>query len=240
MARGAAIVAMLVLGGMTARAQTAPAADATPAAAAAAPADATAGTTAKPGGPPPAAVPFWQAPAMPTAVIQGGVIPPGWQPQAVPYQGIGPDGRPMTMYVAPTYVFTYQSGPPVLAAPPVNRRQPMAPAASGWNFQASGAPPVAGGLPGPTVTRYQPPPYQFPANSRALTGTPIAPPGVMTAQPTPQAWANAPQQPLAQPPAQWVPSDVPPPPGVAPAAAPPAAPASPQLPPVEPIPYPPR
>ena len=37
---------------------------------------------------PTTAVPYWQAPPLPTALIQGGAIPPGWQPQAVPYQGI--------------------------------------------------------------------------------------------------------------------------------------------------------
>ena len=57
-------------------------------------------------------LPYWQAPALPAAVIQGGTIPAGWTPQAVPYQGIGPDGRAMTMYYSPTYVFTYTIGPP--------------------------------------------------------------------------------------------------------------------------------
>jgi hypothetical protein len=46
-------------------------------------------------------VPYWQAAALPTAVIQGGAIPVGWQPQAVPYQGIGPDGRLDAMYFNP-------------------------------------------------------------------------------------------------------------------------------------------
>ena len=65
----------------------------------------------------PSAVAYWQAPPLPAAVIQGGTIPPGWQPQAIPYQGIGPDGRVITQYFAPTYTFTYQVGPPVLAVP---------------------------------------------------------------------------------------------------------------------------
>lgn len=100
---------------------------------------------------------YWQAPPLPQAVIQGGAIPPGWQPQAVPYQGIGPDGQPLTMYFAPTYVFTYQAGPPVPAAT-VNRRgwwgRPAAgtspstnPTASGWNYATSGAAPVPLTLP---------------------------------------------------------------------------------------------
>lgn len=170
---------------------------------------------------PPGAIPFWQAPATPQAVIQGGAIPPGWQPQAVPYQGIGPDGRPMTMYVAPTYVFTYQSGPPVLGMPTVNRRQaPGAPPPAypaGWNFATTGAQPVTPSLPPATVARYQPSPYQFPTDSRALTGTPITPPaGTLIAQPPPQTWGTAP----AAAPTQWGPSDALPPPGMAPAAAP--------------------
>lgn len=107
-------------------------------------------TPARPTGPPP----YWQAPALPAAVIQGGPIPPGWQPQAVPYQGIGPDGQPLTMYFAPTYVFTYQAGPPVPASPQSNRRgwwgRPAATAAQptgGWNYATSGAPPATITLP---------------------------------------------------------------------------------------------
>jgi micrococcal nuclease len=181
-------------------------------------------------------LPYWQAPALPTAVIQGGAIPAGWQPQAVPYQGIGPDGRPMTMYFAPTYVFTYQSGPPVLAVPQGSRGAPVSRTAPGvnrpgvagqpyvpaWNYQTSGAAPAATTLPPATVARYAPQPYQFPANSRALTGTPLTPPGALPGPPAPppQTWGVAPpampQQVAAPPPQQWVPSDVPPPPGVTP------------------------
>jgi endonuclease YncB( thermonuclease family) len=175
------------------------------------------------------AVPFWQAPALPSAVIQGGAIPAGWQPQAVPYTGVGPDGRPMTVYVAPTYVFTYQSGPPVLAVPPVNRRPPAAPpiyapyGAYGWNNQVQGASAVPVALPPATVARYQPMPYQFPADARALSGTPITPPA--TPLPGPPSMPPPPLQPppgfapapaLNPPPAQWVPSGEPPPPGMAP------------------------
>ncbi len=186
------------------------------------------GTAAAAGG----LVPYWQAPALPTAVIQGGAIPAGWQPQAIPYQGVGPDGRPLTMYFAPTYVFTYQSGPPVLAAPPVNRRGP-APAptyapygAYGWNYQSQGATAVPVALPPASVARYQPAPYQFPADARALSGTPLVPPSTpLPGPPAPPGSAPSPygatpppalQQPLAAPPAQWVPSNVAPPPGVAP------------------------
>jgi len=116
-----------------------------------------AGSSAQPsaGQPPlPGPPPYWQAPALPAAVIQGGAIPPGWQPQAVPYQGIGPDGQPLTMYFAPTYVFTYQAGPPVPATPQVNRRgwwgrpaAAAAPTTGGWNYATSGASPVPLTLP---------------------------------------------------------------------------------------------
>jgi endonuclease YncB( thermonuclease family) len=160
-------------------------------------------------------------------VIQGGAIPPGWQPQAIPYHGIGPDGKPITMYVAPTYVFTYQAGPPVLAVPGANRgvsrTVPGAPAA-GWNYATSGAQPVNPTLPPATVARYPSAPYQFPPDSRALTGTPVVPPaGSAAPPPPPQTWATAPAAPApvsSPPPTQWV-SSTPPP------AAPPAAPATP-------------
>jgi endonuclease YncB( thermonuclease family) len=204
---------------------------------AAAPATAPA-TTAAPGGVPasvPPGVPaYWQAPALPTAVIQGGVIPPGWQPQAVPYQGVGPDGKPMMMYFAPTYVFTYQSGPPVMGVPQVNRAVPgrppvpTAPVASGWNYATTGVAPATTALPAGSVTRYRPA-YQFPDNSRALQGSTLAPPGPLPPPPAPPAidtWSASPPPPtapmVAQPPTQWVPAapQAPPPAGqwVAPAA----------------------
>lgn len=172
-----------------------------------APSTATATATANPAVAPPA---YWQVPPLPTAVIQGGPIPPGWQPQAVPYQGVGPDGRPVTMYFAPTYVFTYQSGPPVLATPQVNRGGwATPPAASGWNYATTGAAPVATTLPAGTVTRYRPA-YQFPDDARALQGSAVVPPGALPgAQPAAaEAWGAAgPPTPntLAPPPSQWVP-----------------------------------
>ena len=186
--------------------------------------------TAQPGdsdGKPPSgavARPYWQAPAVPQAVIQGGAIPPGWQPQAIPYHGIGPDGKPITMYLAPTYVFTYQAGPPVLAAPGasggVARTVPGAPAA-GWNYATSGAQPVNPSLPAATVARYPSTPYQFPADSRALTGTPVVP-SAGSAAPPPQSWAAAPAAPAATPPtSQWV-SSTPPPVAPVPLATPPS------------------
>jgi len=152
------------------------------------------------------ALPYWQAPALPGAVIQGGAIPAGWSPQAVPYQGAGPDGRPLTMYYAPTYVFTYPIGPPVPAAATaanlsrVNRRQampaPPQPASmQGWNYQTQAVPPATYTLPPATVARYQPAPYRYPAGSPALQGTPIVPPQGM---PAASAMAAAPLPPVQQ------------------------------------------
>ena len=157
------------------------------------------------------AVPLAQATPWPGYVIQGGAIPQGWQPQPVPYQSIGPDGRPVTLYYAPTYTFTYPIGPPVPMLSPVNRRQvsPQPAAGNGWNYQAQGAPPPTYTLPPATVARYQPPPYQYPANAAQLSGQPLAPP----ATPLPPAAAPAMAMPpppapwQAQPaPSQWVPS----------------------------------
>ncbi|MFM7108335.1 MAG: hypothetical protein ACKOZU_07000 [Planctomycetaceae bacterium] len=149
---------------------------------------ATSTTAVPPGGP----LPYWQAPALPTAVIQGGTIPPGWQPRAVPYQGIGPDGRPLTVYLAPTYVFTYQSGPPVLAVPPAGRSVPgvaSGPApygAYGWNYQSQGAPATPITLP-PAPIPSAPPPAAVPRPS-GFAPLPASPP------------------PIAAPPAQWAPA----------------------------------
>lgn len=179
---------------------------------------------------PATALPYWQAPPLPTAVIQGGAIPPGWQPQAVPYQGIGPDGQPLTMYFAPTYVFTYQAGPPVLAVPQVSRGgvARTAPAAAtppnGWNYATSGAQPATMSLTPGSVSRYRAA-YRLPPDSRALAGTPLVPPGPLPSQPAmpTEAWASAPatqsaapQYAMGPPPTEW-------------------AAASPQQPPVEPM-----
>ncbi|MFN5756923.1 MAG: hypothetical protein ACK48M_09075, partial [Planctomycetia bacterium] len=108
-----------------------------------------------------AQIPVTQAYAWPGYVIQGGAIPKDWKPQAIPYQAIGPDGRPITMYYAPTYTFTYPVGPPVLAVSPVNRPQAYGqPQYSGWNYRTSGAAPPTYAPPPPNVARYQPSPYQ--------------------------------------------------------------------------------
>ncbi len=198
---GAIAVALVCSRPATARAE--PAAATSPAAWA----GGTAAPTAAAGSGP---LPYWQAPALPSAVIQGGTIPPNWTPQPVPYQGIGPDGRPMTVYYSPTYVFTYQVGPPVLAAAAapapaqVNRRQAAAQPVpvQGWNYQTQGAAPPTYALPPATVARYQPAPYQYPPGSPALNGTPIVPPQGMApaaAQP-PAPWVAGQQQPA---PSQW-------------------------------------
>ncbi len=169
-----------------------------------------------------AQVPVSQAHAMPGTVVQGGAIPQGWQPQAVPYQAVGPDGRPVTMYYAPTYVFTYPIGPSI-AAPAatrspsaVNRRQAYGqPAANGWNYQTQGAiPPPVYALPPSTTARYQPAPYQFPAGANALGGTPLLPPTsakppAATPQFPPPSQRQSPPLPansLSPPPTQWVPA----------------------------------
>lgn len=179
----------------------------------------------KPAGAATAAVPpYWQATAVPNAVIQGGAIPAGWQPQAIAYQGVGPDGRVLTTYVAPTYVFTYQAGPPVLAIPQVTRRQ-----------TPGGQPPpvVVPGMQSATTAGYAPSPYQFPADSRALSGTAIVPPSEpLPAKPPPAASPWVPSQP--RPPA--VPPAPPPLPPAMQAAAPVVPPA---LPPALPQPLPP-
>ncbi len=171
-----------------------------------------------------AQVPVAQAQPLPGYVIQGGAIPKDWQPQAVPYQVVGPDGRPVTMYYAPTYTFTYPIGPPVIATSPVNRPQAYGqPAANGWNYRTSGAPQPAYSLPPPTVARYQPAPYQYPAGAQQLSGTPIVPPaGQYTPPPVyapppaapplqpyapPPTFAQQPvQQPMSPPPSQWGPA----------------------------------
>ncbi len=150
--------------------------------------------------PPSGAFPVAQAYAVPTAVIQGGAIPPGWQPQAIPYQAIGPDGKPITVHVAPTYVFTYVAGPPVAQAPvarQVNRIQANGPP-PGWAYQSRGATAVVAALP---VIRSAPVPYQYPAGAPALAGQSVVPPPSPVAPPAPMVA----QAPLPPPPAPVVP-----------------------------------
>ncbi len=179
----------------------------TPAAAAKVNAWATGGAPAN-GQPAAAGLPAWQVPALPAAVIQGGTIPPGWQPQPIPYQGIGPDGRVMTQYFAPTYTFTFQAGPPVLAVPQpsaVNRRQvPVyrspqaygsAPAPYAQSVPYPVPPPAVGGPPS-TVSRYPPPPATPPAPAQAPavwgpSAIPSPPPSGAAPPPAAAGWAAA-------------------------------------------------
>jgi len=51
-------------------------------------------TDGKAGGASPTQISVAQTYAWPGYVIQGGAIPKDWKPQAIPYQSIGPDGRP--------------------------------------------------------------------------------------------------------------------------------------------------
>lgn len=156
------------------------------------------------GGPPSAPVPgalppVSQAYALPTAVIHGGSIPPNWQPQPIPYAGTGADGKPVTMYVAPTYTFTFVAGPPVVAGVPAANRVNR--------IQANPAPvPMM-------VARAAPVPYQYPPGAPALAGQAIAPPALPAPPPQPVIAqspviapppAPVPQPMLAQPPTQWV------------------------------------
>lgn len=150
-----------------------------------------------------AAAPVGQAYAMPGTVIRGGAIPPGWQPQPIPYSGLGPDGRPVTVYVAPTYTFTFVSGPPVLAAAApsgVNRVQAMSPPPGGFVYRTSGAPAAT------TYFRSPPVPYRYPDGAATLAGQPLVPPASPAAPPPMFA-----QSPVAPPPAVPPPALAPPP-----------------------------
>ena len=108
-------------------------------------------------------------------VIQGGAIPEGWVPQPIPYQGVGPDGKPITVMIAPTYVFTLPPSPPAAvpaatppgvtpgpvanansqtAAKPVTASQaaprpgplPSVPYGSNWVYQTQGVQPASTSL----------------------------------------------------------------------------------------------
>ena len=165
--------------------------------------------TPAPGSLPPVA----QAWAMPATVIHGGAIPAGWQPQPIPYQGVGADGKPLTLYVAPTYTFTYVAGPPVLAVAAVPSRTQVnriqaygSPAVQpAWNYRTQGAPLATTNL--PQYVRSAPVAYQYPPGAPALTGQPLAPPSgpgpapTLVAPPPPQAPLPMPPAP---PPTQWV------------------------------------
>ena len=150
------------------------------------------------------------APAFPQVVIQGGELPKGWTPKPVPYAGIGPDGKPVTVLIAPTYTFTFAAGPPVpmpvatvtatppraagsrsIAAAPAPR--PSVPYGTPWVFQTQGLQPVDAGI---VVAK----PYELPKPPSQWVAAPFP-------STPPEAVAAAPLQP---PPSQWIPASEPP------------------------------
>ena len=158
-------------------------------------------------------------PAAPQVVIQGGEIPKDWAPKPIPCSAIGPDGRPITMHVAPTYTFTYAIGPPVPIAPrpaPSVAAKPVTVAAAArpsvsygtpWVFQTQGLQPVD---PGIVVAK----PYQLTDPPSRWVASPF--PASSPAGPNmPSPIADAPPQiaggPLQPPPTQWIPAASPPP-----------------------------
>jgi micrococcal nuclease len=158
-----------------------------------------------------AAAELAQATPWPAYVIQGGTIPPNWQPQPIPMNGIGPDGRPTVHYYAPTYTFTYQIGPPVVGA-----RQPWSvnrPQAASWQQPVNGQYPYLAGpnQPAAYAPNYNPPPYPYqaaPPQQNAFLPAPavINQPLPQPALPPPAAaYAPGPQA-LQQPPQAWGPA----------------------------------
>ncbi len=164
----------------------------------------------------------------PQTVIEGGTIPEGWQPKLIPYQGVGPDGNPITVMIAPTYVFTLtplqqatapqpvQPGPAATsttqaAAKPATPPQqptgplPSVPYGSNWVFQTQGVQPVPTGLaasspptPSPTQTAWGGSPLGQPAPPYGPAAA-AAPATAVAAAPPPLP----PQQVVAaQPPSQ--------------------------------------
>lgn len=158
-----------------------------------------ASATARPGdaGGPAAPAEIAQATPWPAFVIQGGTIPPNWQPRPIPINGIGPDGRPTVHYYAPTYTFTYAIGPPVVAVrqagyqPPQPYQVTAAPAPFAANYAA---PP---GMPsGPMQQFPAPVPVQPQFNSQAMP--PFGGPAPTAMPQPPQAWG-----PSSEPAAGW-------------------------------------
>lgn len=157
--------------------------------------------------------------AAPQTVIHGGAIPEGWTPRPIPQQTQGPDGKPITISIAPTYVFTYAIGPPtpVVArqpastmvrrpqATPVARMPPPAmpasvPYGSNWVYQTQGVNPAPTSLVATSPPR---PPVVAAWGGSALGG----PPPPMTPPPPPvmAAAAQPPLGPAAVPPMQPIP-----------------------------------
>jgi len=155
----------------------------------------------------------------PQHVIHGGKIPEGFRPEPVTTTAIGPDGRPVSVSVAPTYVFTYAIGPPVAAGPsrsgatvaqrPVPARPASVPYGTNWVFQTEGVKPASSSLapspplPAAGIAAWGGSPLGRPAPP--LRPVPAAPPAV-----PPQAYAATPPlqtvpQPQPMPPMQPVP-----------------------------------
>lgn len=163
---------------------------------------------------PAAAASILTAPAVPQVVVQGGAIPKDWVPTPVPYSGIGPDGRPITVHVAPTYTFTYPIGPPVPVAtaqpraaayrPPVAAAPASVPYGSNWVFRTQGLNPADAGT---LVAK----PYELPARPTTWAAAPFP-----ATPPSPQQYGG----PLQPPPQQWIPAQADAPPPMAPAAPP--------------------
>lgn len=148
-----------------------------------------ASATARPGDSagPTAPAEIAQATPWPAYVIQGGTIPPNWQPRPIPINGIGPDGRPTVHYYAPTYTFTYAIGPPVVAVRQAGYRQPQpyqvpaAPAQFAANYAAPSGMPS-----GPMQPLPAPAPVQPQFNSQAMP--PFGGPAPTAVPQPPQGW----------------------------------------------------
>lgn len=203
-----------------------------------------ASATARPGdaaGGPPAAVGIAQAIPWPAYVIQGGTIPANWQPQPIPMNGIGPDGRPTVHYYAPTYTFIYPIGPPVAAPQPawvVNRPRAPYPQQPVYSYGPYGPSPY-GPSGGPSIAGPgQPSPYAPNSFMPAVAPNPappaypplasMPPPPVIGSPPAlPPTMANSTPAAVPPPPQAWVPfAD---PAAAAVAAAAPAAPVPPPM-----------
>ncbi len=172
----------------------------------------------------PASQPSPPAYVSPQTVVEGGQLPEGWTPKLIPYTGVGPDGKPITVMIAPTYVFTLPT--PAAAVPVAGQVQPGPAQAAGAVVQAAAKPaPLPATPPGrmpsvPYGTNWVYQKQGVPAVSTSLAQS--APP-----QPTQAAWGGSPlgTPPLAygaSPPPTAVAAASPPPPALA--AAPPLQP----------------
>ena len=116
----------------------------------------------------------------PQTVIEGGTLPQGWQPTLVPYQGVGPDGKPITVMIAPTYVFTLNPLPA--------QAQPVVPgpAAGGVAAAQAASQPQVAAKPAPPVAAPAAPPPSVPYGSNWVfqtQGVQPAPTGLAASSP---------------------------------------------------------